>query len=150
MSELYEIEYYNLKEPEVDSDDEDRLMETLNTEQRLQLSERANEIYRQQLRFMQDHLASLRSLIQDKENIIENMAMRYDLGILAQEEESRGGFLSSAELHSGKNLQDLLKKAWYLLKKTIIENFELRENINELMEENFHLRNEIYEMVCIY
>ena len=42
----------------------------LNDVQKLQLAERANEIYRQQLKYMQDHLASLRSLIQDKENII--------------------------------------------------------------------------------
>ena len=27
-------------------------------------------------------------------------------------------------------------------------NFELREMINELRDENFHLRNEIYELVC--
>eukprot|EP01084_Bolivina_argentea_P319849 554826_1 len=49
----------------------------LNVEQKLQLAERANEIYRQQLKYMQDHLASLRALIQDKENIIENLMSRY-------------------------------------------------------------------------
>eukprot|EP01083_Nonionella_stella_P004513 13067_1 len=42
----------------------------LNETQKLQLAEHANEIYRQQLKYMQDHLASLRALIQDKENII--------------------------------------------------------------------------------
>eukprot|EP01083_Nonionella_stella_P134471 409121_1 len=63
----------------------------LNETQKLQLAERANEIYRQQLKYMQDHLASLRSLIQDKENIIENLMLRYDLGIITQDSNRQSG-----------------------------------------------------------
>jgi len=33
-----------------------------------------------------------------------------------------------------------------LPQRTILENFELREMVNELRDENFHLRNEIYEL----
>eukprot|EP01083_Nonionella_stella_P262157 891748_1 len=63
----------------------------LNETQKLQLAEHANEIYRQQLKYMQDHLASLRSLIQDKENIIENLILRYDLGIVPQDSNRQNG-----------------------------------------------------------
>jgi hypothetical protein len=114
----------------------------LNTEQKLQLAERANEIYRQQLKYMQDHLASLRSLIQDKENIIENLMLRYDLGIITQDQNRQSGNLSSDEIEN----EELRRKAEALAQRTILENFELREMVNELRDENFHLRNEIYEL----
>ena len=115
----------------------------LNEIQKLKLAERANEIYRQQLKYMQDHLASLRSLIQDKENIIENLMLRYDLGIITQDT-ARQGNLSPDEIES----EELRRKAEALAQRTILENFELREMVNELRDENFHLRNEIYELVC--
>mmetsp|Transcript_58282 Transcript_58282/g.92618 ORF Transcript_58282/g.92618 Transcript_58282/m.92618 type:complete len:711 (+) Transcript_58282:282-2414(+) len=114
----------------------------LNESQKLQLAERANEIYRQQLKYMQDHLASLRSLIQDKENIIENLMLRYDLGIITQDQNRTGGNLSSDEME----MEELRRKAEALAQRTILENFELREMVNELRDENFHLRNEIYEL----
>jgi len=114
----------------------------LNETQKLQLAERANEIYRQQLKYMQDHLASLRSLIQDKENIIENLMLRYDLGIITQDSNRQGGNLSPDEIE----LEELRRKAEALAQRTILENFELREMVNELRDENFHLRNEIYEL----
>jgi len=114
----------------------------LNEAQKLQLAERANEIYRQQLKYMQDHLASLRSLIQDKENIIENLMLRYDLGIITQDQNRVGGNLSSDEME----MEELRRKAEALAQRTILENFELREMVNELRDENFHLRNEIYEL----
>lgn len=74
---------------------------TLPDTQRLQLAEQACEIYRQQLKYMQDHLASLRSLIQDKENIIENLTLRYDLGIIVQDPNHEQGsvMLKSAVVH---------------------------------------------------
>ena len=55
----------------------------LSIEQKLQLAERENEIYRQKLKYLNDHVDSLRSLIQDKEHIIENLTLRFDLGVLA-------------------------------------------------------------------
>ena len=117
----------------------------LSETQKLQLAERANEIYRQQLKYMQDHLASLRSLIQDKENIIENLMLRYDLGIISQDPNRQGGNLGPDEIE----MEELRRKAEALAQRTILENFELREMVNELRDENFHLRNEIYELVCI-
>merc|ERR1712032_1315744 len=118
----------------------------LNESQKLQLAERANEIYQQQLKYMQDHLASMRSLIQDKENIIENLTMRYDLGIIEQDPKRQDGNLHSDEIES----EDLRRKAEALAQRTILENFELREMVNdhELRDENFKFRNEIYELVC--
>eukprot|EP01083_Nonionella_stella_P174023 602122_1 len=115
----------------------------LNETQKLQLAERANEIYRQQLKYMQDHLASLRSLIQDKENIIENLMLRYDLGIITQDSNRQSGAnLGPDEIE----MEELRRKAEALAQRTILENFELREMVNELRDENFHLRNEIYEL----
>merc|ERR1719150_2501925 len=116
--------------------------EDLNETQKLQLAERANEIYRQQLKYMQDHLASLRSLIQDKENIIENLMLRYDLGIITQDSSRQNGNLGADEIEQ----TELRRKAEALAQRTILENFELREMVNELRDENFHLRNEIYEL----
>ena len=117
--------------------------DTLNETQKLQLAERANEIYGQQLKYMQDHLASLRSLIQDKENIIENLMLRYDLGIITQDTTRRNANLGADEIEQ----TELRRKAEALAQRSILENFELREMVNELRDENFHLRNEIYELV---
>ena len=117
--------------------------DTLTQEQKLALCERANEIYRQQLKYMQEHLASLRSLIQDKENIIENLMLRYDLGIITQDTSRQNGNLEADEIEQN----ELRRKAEALAQRTILENFELREMVNELRDENFHLRNEIYELV---
>eukprot|EP01083_Nonionella_stella_P272130 922583_1 len=92
---------------------------------------------------MQDHLASLRSLIQDKENIIENLMLRYDLGIITQDSNRQNGAnLGPDEIE----MDELRRKAEALAQRTILENFELREMVNELRDENFHLRNEIYEL----
>merc|ERR1719150_1551275 len=115
--------------------------EDLNETQKLQLAERANEIYRQQLKYMQDHLASLRSLIEDKENIIENLMLRYDLGVISRDS-SRSNTNRSKEQIDEKEQEDLRKKAEALAQRTILENFELRGSVNELRDENFHLRNE--------
>lgn len=118
----------------------------LTDQQKLHLAERANEIYRQQLKYMQDHLASLRSYIQDKENIIENLMLRYDIGILDQDGYRMGGNLAPDEIE----MEELRRKAEALAQRTILENFELREMVNELRDENFHTRNEIYELVWIH
>eukprot|EP01083_Nonionella_stella_P009178 26562_1 len=92
---------------------------------------------------MQDHLASLRSLIQDKENIIENLILRYEIGIITQDSNRQSGAnLGPDEIE----MEELRRKAEALAQRTILENFELREMVNELRDENFHLRNEIYEL----
>ena len=70
----------------------------LSETQKLQSAERANIIYRQQLKYMQDHLASLRSLTLDKENMIENLMLRYDLGIITQDQNRLDGNLSRNEI----------------------------------------------------
>ena len=103
----------------------------LNETQKLQLAEQAVEIYRQQLKFLQDHLASLRSLIQNKENIIENLLLRYDLGIITQDSNRQGPNLSVDEIE----LDVLRRKAEALAQRTIRENFELGEMVNELRDE---------------
>ena len=125
------------------------MSDELTMEKKLALAERANEIFRQQLKYMQDHLASLRALIQDKENIIENLILRYDLGIISEDQQYSGS--SESQMPDLTDFDDktrfLFKKSWGLLRASILENFTLREMVNELRDENFHLRNEIYELV---
>ena len=94
-----------------------------------------------QMNTVQDQLTSMRSLIQDKQNVIENLMLRYDLGIILSEEKPK-------EKSSNTDGIELMKKAEALAQRTIRENFELREMVNELRDEAFHLRNEIYELVC--
>eukprot|EP01083_Nonionella_stella_P009179 26565_1 len=92
---------------------------------------------------MQDHLASLRSLIQDKENIIENLILRYEIGIITQDSNRQSGAnLGPDEIE----MEELRRKAEALAQRTILENFELREMVDELRDVNFHLGNEIYEL----
>merc|ERR1712087_26750 len=102
--------------------------ETLTETEELQLAKRANEIYRHQLKYMQEHLASLRSHIQEKENIIENLMLRYDLGIIDQDQKRQNGNLGSDEIEQ----TELRRKAEALAQRSILENFELRETVNEL------------------
>ena len=92
---------------------------------------------------IKDQIALLKSLIQRKDDIIENLQLRYDLGILAQDPNRIGCTLSSDEFDTA----ELGRKAEAVAQRSILENFELRDMANELRDENYHLRNEIYEQV---
>merc|ERR1712228_1087210 len=91
---------------------------------------------------MQDHQTSMRFLIQGKENIIENLMLRYDRNIIKNLSQNSNNELLSNEI----DRNNLHQKSWYLAKQSILENGELREINNDLRDENFHLRNEIYEL----
>ena len=123
----------------------DSVMESneLNETQKIQ---RGNEICRQQLIYMQDHMTSLRSLIQDKQNIIENLKLRYDLGIITQDSNCQGGkfSLSADEI---EDLEELRRRAAALMQRTALENFELREMVDKLRDETSSLRNDNVELV---
>ena len=97
-------------------------LDTLNDTQKLQLAERANEIYRRQIKFMKQHLASLRSLIQDKDNIIENITMRYDCGILKH----------TAILSDGDGQNDECRRGKVLAQCSILENVEMKSMLKQL------------------
>ena len=142
MSTLYEIEYWGFDGPPEDEND-------ITQEQKLQLSERAVEILRLQLKYMQDHLASLRDLIRDKENIIENLMMRYDIGLLQQDNNIKES-KESEEIRNPDTLRLLFRKCWKFTQETILENFEIREKYGVERDTSFHLRNEKYELVKFY
>ena len=74
---------------------------------------------------MQNHLASLRSLIQGKENVIENLMLRYDLGLITQDSNRQGGNLSRDEVEP----EELRCKAKALAQHHILENLHHREKI---------------------
>eukprot|EP01083_Nonionella_stella_P253891 873209_1 len=113
----------------------------LNVFQKLELAERANEIYRQQLRDLQDDLTSLRVMEKDQKNIIENLYLRYDLGIITQDPNKKQNTPSN-EI----DLEELRLKAEAIAGKTILENFEIREMTDALRDENFRLRQEMYDL----
>eukprot|EP01083_Nonionella_stella_P198504 728753_1 len=128
MADLYEIEYYNSDIPEENMNDYyDEFPVTV--EQKMQLADRANVIYREQLKYMQQNIARLRSMVQDKDDIIENLMLRYDLGMLpedAQVNESTKDDLS---------MKAKYQKIWKFAKETALQNHQLREIINELRDE---------------
>lgn len=98
--------------------------EKLSLEERLKLSERALEIYRQQLKNEREQTVAVRSMVADKEAIIENLMLRYDLGILSSED-TPVALHTKAETHP-KPADDMRVKAEALAQRTILENFELR------------------------
>ncbi|ETO01425.1 hypothetical protein RFI_36017 [Reticulomyxa filosa] len=114
---------------------------------------------KKQVKYLQDHLNGMRALMQDKESIIENLVMRFDLQILPQDT-SVGDNIPSDKLED----KEMRRKAEALAQRTILENFELRvllftlfvcviivlfELVNELRDENFQLRNEIYDLIFV-
>lgn len=124
---------------------------------KLKYTEEANEIYRHQLRVMQETLAGLRSTIQDEENIIENLMLRYDLGIINQckdenDHKEKADNINSINFSEFQNTLEIKEitglhiKNQTIVKSIILDNFERREMVNELRDENYHLRNEIYEL----
>ena len=139
MADLYEIDGYNSDAPENE----------LQIYQKLDSAERSNEIYRQQLKYMQDHLAALRALVSDKENIVENLMLRYDLGIVPTTSiDYDDAFGIKNKLKSDDiDRNELHQRAWYMAQITILENFKLREMVNELRDENFHLQNDNLDLV---
>merc|ERR1711973_493701 len=77
------------------------------------------------------------------ENIIDNLMLRYDGGILTQDPSSlQRGNLCTDEIEE----TELRSKADALAQRTILENYELREMVNDLRDENQHLRHEIYDL----
>jgi len=78
----------------------------------------------------------LRSLLTDKENIIRNLMLRLDVDEI----------LAKDSTFDKTNESELCRKAETMAQRAILENFELRELISELRDENFSLRNEIYDM----
>ena len=146
----YEANQMAVNERETDDSKDDSITDQnesslMPLHQKLDLAERANEIYRQQLKNSQDHVASSRSSLQDKENIIDNLMLRYDGGIITQDPSSlQRGNLCADEIEE----TELRSKADALAQRTILENYELREMVNDLRDENQHLRHEIYDLVC--
>ena len=88
------------------------------TLQMFAMAQRACEIYHQQLQYMQDHFASLRSIIQDKEKMIENMMLRFDAGHIKQDPHGPDHELDADEIDQ----RELCHKAEALAQKTILEN----------------------------
>eukprot|EP01084_Bolivina_argentea_P203841 348079_1 len=91
-------------------------------EQKVTLVEKENETYRQQLKYRQDHLASLRSLIMDKEYIIENLMIRYDAGRIS----NNNTYVDEIEL------DEVRRKAEAKVQRSILENYELWSMVNGL------------------
>eukprot|EP01083_Nonionella_stella_P219065 785013_1 len=109
----------------------------MSVEQKLQLAEEENTKMKH---YFSSHIASLRSLLLDKENIIENLVARFNISSI-ESVELRLIETPDDEEHA----QELRRKAEALSQRLILENYELREMVNELRDDNFHIRNEVYE-----
>eukprot|EP01083_Nonionella_stella_P112110 329392_1 len=86
-----------------------------------------------------EHLASLRSLVQDKDNIIGNLMLRFALGVLPQDANRLGANMPQDQIRKGdidELHEELQHKANALAQCTILDNFELRERVNELQIQN--------------
>lgn len=77
-----------------------------------------HKIYRHHLKCMQDHLVSLRTFIRDQEEIIQNLMMRYDAGVIKED-------------INDENL-DMVRKALALAQRCTLENYKLRQTIAKL------------------
>lgn len=78
----------------------------------------ATKIYRHQLKYMQDYSASLRSLIQDQELVIQNLIMRYDAGLIQK--------------HIDDGNLEMIRKAEALAQRSTWENYKLRQMIAQI------------------
>ena len=74
---------------------------------------------------MQDSLTSLRTLLQNKEYIIQNLILRMELGDIGTDT-SVTKHKTPQELQSNQTTDIIRKKTEALTKRTILENFELR------------------------
>ena len=91
----------------------------------------------------QDEYASLTEVVEQKDNLIRNLILRCDIPI-----DGSGNRSDGLQMPDKEQLLDFRRKAEALAQRTVLENFELRDMINELRDKNFHLRHEIYELVC--
>ena len=76
------------------------------------------------------------------EMIIENLNLRYDLGIITTE--------GSIPSYKDKDMIDkkelFYRKAVFLTMRNFLENMELIEMVNELKDENIHLKQEVKQV----
>eukprot|EP01083_Nonionella_stella_P034129 93435_1 len=132
MADLYEIDFYNSDEPVPDEHES-----VFGITQKLELAERANAIYREQLKWMQAHLASLRRIISEKEDIIENLMLRYETATSGVDNvviptTIRENWNNTDELTANLSINTKYQKIWCLAQVTALQNHELRDRIYEL------------------
>lgn len=115
--------------------------EELSTLEKLQLSERANQIYGEQLKYMQDHIAVIRSNAQDQDKIFNNITLRHRLGIISMNDldDIRGNDYDQINDNDQDEIDetDLLPKALALSTKTMLENIALQAVVTELCKNLF-------------
>eukprot|EP01083_Nonionella_stella_P307848 1083759_1 len=142
MAVQHPSECYNIASDDGDSDpgtDPDNCKQNMSVDQRLQLIEIENATLRQEKKYWESHIASLRSSLEDKEMIIGNLITRFNISSIESLK------LQTTPSHDETYDLEMRRKAAAMAQRLILENIDLRELINELRDENFSLRNEIYE-----
>jgi len=89
----------------------------LSLARQLALSERALQIYREQVKCLQEHLSNMRVLNESKDRVIQNLTLRFDLGILPHTSASNTATLPVDD-------KEMRRRAEALAQRTILENFE--------------------------
>ena len=111
---------------------------------KIQLGQRANEIYRQQTQHVMKECDKIQDIVENKCNIIENLLYRYDCGILPKDETLWSIFFfkikngniqftfndASNEYLSNQVL--ITKQANQLAKISLLENFDLKQKIQQI------------------
>eukprot|EP01083_Nonionella_stella_P200128 733218_1 len=103
----------------------------LTAQQKLQLAQRANQIYVEQLEYMEKHLESLRSLIPDKEHIISQLTYLYNLEHIKQDPNRQSDNLAPDEFEIDLVMEELRQKANGLTIKIVSQNIELVNILTE-------------------
>ena len=78
----------------------------------------------------------LRLSIESRVNQYRNNVFAYDLGIITDE------YASFTDNAHDQDIESVLLQ-------TLWDNHQGREQVNHYRDENFHLRNYIYELVCL-
>merc|ERR1719433_2024965 len=86
-------------------------------------------VFQKQISYMKNRLVTLQQELQKKNHIIENLTWRYESGDLPSNTDTK-----SPDTNSVEDMRNLMMKSEMIAQKTMLENFELREEKEELKE----------------
>jgi len=99
--------------------------------------QRLVNVFQKQISYMKNRLVMLQQELQKKNHVIENLTWRYESGDLPSSDASR------PDTNSVEDMRKLMTKSEMIAQKTMLENFELREERDELKETLRELKGEL-------
>lgn len=101
---------------------------------------------------MKNVLLELRNDVKEKELSINNLILKLNLQSMKDQIQMQLKSVSKTihdRINGCQGEDDINDHETQLFEETILENFETRKRIENLRDEQFALRNEIYDMVCV-